>query len=93
VAICDSCESPMVVYTASHKQVLDTEELLEAFNLCEDVGNDYFGVGRWFIEGKQRQIKDHFHWHVREFKMVNDIMGVRMLGKDPLIGQAITGTC
>jgi len=54
--------------------------LIEAFNLCEDVGNDYFGQGRWFIEGKQRMIKDHFHWHVREMKMVNDILGVKMLG-------------
>jgi hypothetical protein len=59
---------------------------LEAFNLCEDIGNDYFGVGKWFIEGKQRRIPDHFHWHVRELKMVNDIMAVRLLGKDPVIG-------
>ncbi|TNV86816.1 hypothetical protein FGO68_gene14493 [Halteria grandinella] len=89
VVICDSCECPMIVYTASHKQSLDTEELLEAFNLCEDVGNDFFGVGRWFIEGKQRRIADHFHWHVRELKMVNDIMAVRLLGQDPQIGESL----
>jgi hypothetical protein len=68
---------------------LDTEEILEAFNLCEDVGNDYFGVGRWFIEGKQRKISDHFHWHVRELKMVNDILAIRLLGQEPVIGAPI----
>lgn len=78
----------MVVYTAGHKQALDTEELLEAFNLCEDVGNDYFGQGRWFIEGKQRRIPDHFHWHVRKLEVVNDILAVRLLGVEPQIGQA-----
>ncbi len=87
--MCDSCEGPMVVYIDSHKQNLETEEILEAFNLCEDVGNDYFGVGRWFIEGKQRRIHDHFHWHVRELKMVNDILAIRLLGEEPVIGSPI----
>jgi hypothetical protein len=53
------------------------------------VGNDYFGVGRWFIEGKQRRIPDHFHWHVRELKMVNDILAIRLLGEEPVIGPPI----
>jgi hypothetical protein len=76
----------MIVYIASHKQQLDTEEILEASHLCEEVGNDYFGQGRWFIEGKQRKIADHFHWHVRELKMVNDIIGVKVMNADPIIG-------
>jgi hypothetical protein len=70
---------------------LDTEEILEAFNLCEDVGNDLFGVGHWFIEGKQRKSHDHFHWHVREMKMVNDIMAIRLLGQEPIIGTQVFG--
>jgi hypothetical protein len=46
-------------------------------------------VGRWFIEGKQRKIHDHFHWHVRELKMVNDILAIRLLGEEPVIGAPI----
>ena len=42
----------MIVYIGSHKQNLETEEILEAFNMCEDVGNDHYGQGNWFIEGK-----------------------------------------
>ena len=79
----------MVVYIGGHKQILELEELLEASNLCEEVGNDCFGQGRWFIEGKQRKIKDHFHWHVRELKMVNDIIGVKVLNADPQIGDLL----
>ena len=75
----------MIVYIGGHKQNLETEELLEAFNLCEEIGNDTFGQGHWFIEGKQRKIKDHFHWHVRELKMVNDILAVKLLNADPIL--------
>ena len=80
----------MVVYMASHKQNLDTEELIEAFNLCEDVGNDYFGQGNWFIEGKQRKIHDHFHWHVRQLTVVNDIIAIKLLGEPPQVGSSLT---
>ena len=79
----------MIVYIGSHKQNLETEEILEAFNLCEDVGNDKFGQGHWFIEGKQRKIHDHFHWHVRELKMVNDILAIKLLGEEPRIGDPL----
>jgi len=91
VVECDSCECPMIVYVAAHKQNLDTEEIIEAFNLCEDVGNDFYGQGRWFIEGKQRKIHDHFHWHVRELKMVNDILAVKLLGLEPQLGEPSIG--
>ena len=73
----------MIVYIGGHKQELVAEELIEAFNLCEDVGNDYFGQGHWFVEGKQRKIHYHFHWHVRELKMVNDILAIKLLGIEP----------
>jgi hypothetical protein len=33
----------MVVYIGGHKQTIELEELLEASNLCEEVGNDCFG--------------------------------------------------
>ena len=51
------------------------------------MGNDFFGQGR-FIDGKQRLIPDHFHWHVRKLEVVNDILAVRLLGVEPQMGDA-----
>eukprot|EP00347_Sterkiella_histriomuscorum_P017530 403348987 len=65
VLICDQCDGPMIVFVESHKQELSPSDLILAQAICEQVGNDFYGTNQWFIEGKQRTIGDHFHWHIR----------------------------
>lgn len=29
------------------------------------IGNETYGEGRFYVDPKQRKIKDHLHWHIR----------------------------
>ncbi len=40
----------MIVYVAAHKQQLEIKEIVEAYTICEQVGNDIYGKENWFVD-------------------------------------------
>jgi len=62
---CDTCGVPLVVCNR-HTMSPTKEELKCMERNAQYWGKQIYGESRlYYIDGKQRKIKDHLHWHIR----------------------------
>jgi len=64
VFYCDTCGVPLVVLNR-HTMTSGREELAAMQAKADYWGKQIYGEGRFYIDPKQRKIKDHLHWHIR----------------------------
>ena len=61
---CDTCGVPLVVCNR-HTMSPSQEELKRMEQKADHWGRQIYGEGRFYVDQKQRKIKDHLHWHIR----------------------------
>lgn len=42
----------MLVYTKSHKKLLDPKEYIELCQMAEKFGNDFYGRENWYLDSE-----------------------------------------
>ena len=52
--------------------------------IATNFGNQFYGVGNWFIDTNQRSIPDHFHWHIRKIDPKQSFPIIKVFGQKPI---------
>lgn len=64
VFYCDTCGVPLLVLNR-HTMSPSEAEVAYMRHRAYVIGNETYGEGRFYVDPKQRKIKDHLHWHIR----------------------------
>ena len=62
---CMVCNVPMIVWKG-HTMKLTSSMKTIMIKAILEVAEEVFGLPNYYIDGKQRKIPDHLHWHVRK---------------------------
>ena len=63
IAECMLCSTPMVVWRPHGMPDSEVEERL--LGRLASVADDQYGPGGWWVDGRRRNIPDHWHAHAR----------------------------
>lgn len=63
IAECESCSTPMIVWRRHGLPDPETEERL--IGRLRATADAHFGEGEWWLDGRRRNIPDHWHCHAR----------------------------
>ena len=86
VLLCDQCDCPIVVYTGplGHHQNLTPIQFQDVMMIASQFGNQFYGMGNWYVDTMQRTIPDHFHLHIRRVDYDSHIPLFRTFDPEPI---------
>tara|TARA_S200000501_G_scaffold370237_1_gene411063 strand:- start:402 stop:689 length:288 start_codon:yes stop_codon:yes gene_type:complete len=67
VCDCTACKIPQVIWK-KHSMTPSRYIEMKMVAKLSKIAREFYGNDDWYIDTKQRKIKDHLHWHARPKK-------------------------